>query len=160
MKNDFSTIEETLEKYGSFIIAPVGRSMRPLLRSEKDTVVIERLNRPPQKYDMILYKRRNGQYVLHRLIEVRGKDYVMCGDNQYIKEYGITDQNILGICTGFYRKEKFVSCENPRYRLYVRLWCFSIPLRRLVLVPGHFFSRAIGYLKRRLKALYPRQNAQ
>lgn len=151
--NDFSTIEETLDKYGSFIIAPVGISMLPLLRWGKDTVVIERLKRPPQKHDMILYKRNNGQYVLHRLLEIRKRDYVMCGDNQFIREYGITDENIIGICTGIYRKEKYVSCQNPLYRLYVRFWCFSIPLRRVMLFSINFARCVKNYLAVRLKKI-------
>lgn len=146
-----STIEETLQRVNSFIATPVGRSMLPILREGKDTVLLERISGKPQKYDMILYKRRSGQYVLHRLLEVRQNDYVMCGDNQTVKEYGITDKNIIGICTGFYRREKFIDCKGKLYLLYVRIWCSSLMLRKFFIFPMNFSSRAKGYIKRKLK---------
>ena len=41
----------------------------------------------------------SGRYVLYRILKVRENDYVICGDNRYRKEYGITDQHINGVLT-------------------------------------------------------------
>ena len=147
-----STIEETLNKVDSFIATPVGRSMMPILRESKDTVVLERLTESPKKYDMLLYKRKNGKYVLHRLLEIRENDYVMCGDNQLIKEYGIKDENIIGICKGFYRKEKYIDCQNKLYLMYVRLWCISLSLRKVLIFPMNFSFRVKGHLARKFRS--------
>ena len=53
----------------------------PLLREDRDVMIIERVTGRLKKYDVPLYKRPNGQYVLHRILKVRENDYVICGDH-------------------------------------------------------------------------------
>jgi hypothetical protein len=45
---------------------------------------------PPKKYDVIFYRRENGQYVLHRIIKIKKDGYVCRGDNQTAKEYPVS----------------------------------------------------------------------
>ena len=119
-----------IAKYGKYVGAPDGRSMQPMLRSRRDAVVLVAPQFPLKKYDVILYRRSNGQYVLHRIISVR-HGYVICGDRLWRKEYGITDENVIGVATGFFRDKKYVSCDNFRYRVYCRVWCALRPFRSL-----------------------------
>lgn len=81
-------MEEILLEKNKLINAPVGVSMLPLLRPNRDVVILEN-NLKPEIYDVVLYKRDNGKYILHRIIDVDSNGYVMCGDNQFIKELGI-----------------------------------------------------------------------
>lgn len=57
--------------------------MMPLLREYNDLLIIEKVNGRLKKYDIPLYKRSSGQYVLHRVLRVRKTDYVICGDNRW-----------------------------------------------------------------------------
>ncbi len=139
-----STFEEQLEKNGRLIYTNVGDSMWPLIRQGKDLLVIEPVHGRLRKYDVPLYKRDSGQYVLHRILEVRRDDYVICGDNRSRKEYGITDRHIIGVLTGVVRSGKTVSVTNKWYRLYVHIWCDFFPLRSLII-------RVYGKLKRILR---------
>lgn len=139
-----STFEEQLEKNGRLIYTNVGDSMWPLIRQGKDLLVIEPVHGRLRKYDVPLYKRDSGQYVLHRILEVRRDDYVICGDNRSRKEYGITDRHIIGVLTGVVRSGKTVSVKNKWYRLYVHIWCDFFPLRSLII-------RVYGKLKRILR---------
>ena len=139
-----STFEEQLEKNGRLIYTNVGDSMWPLIRQGKDLLVIEPVHGRLRKYDVPLYKRDSGQYVLHRILEVRRDDYVICGDNRSRKEYGITDRHIIGVLTGIVRSGKTVSVKNKWYRLYVHIWCDFFPLRSLII-------RVYGRLKRILR---------
>ncbi|MBQ9807398.1 MAG: S24/S26 family peptidase [Ruminococcus sp.] len=139
-----STFEEQLEKNGRLIYTNVGDSMWPLIRQGKDLLVIEPVHGRLRKYDVPLYKRDSGQYVLHRILEVRRDDYVICGDNRSRKEYGITDRHIIGVLTGIVRSGKTVSVKNKWYRLYVHIWCDFFPLRSLII-------RVYGKLKRILR---------
>ena len=66
--------------------------------------------------------RRNDQYVLHRIVEVRERDYVILGDNCIGREAGITDDDILGVMTGFVRDGKEHSVSETGYRLYTAFW--------------------------------------
>ena len=73
-----STFEEQLDKCGKLIYTNVGDSMMPLIRQDKDLLIIEKPKGRLKKYDVPLYRRDSGQYVLHRILEVRKNDYVIC----------------------------------------------------------------------------------
>ena len=92
-----STFEDILERDGRLVYTNVGTSMMPLLRERRDLMVIEKKGQERLHWlDVPLFKRDNGQYVLHRVMWVRKNDYVICGDNQWYLERGITDKHILG----------------------------------------------------------------
>ena len=125
-----TTFEQELERKGKLTYICVGVSMLPLLRQRRDIITIEKKQGRCKKYDVALYKRPNGSYVLHRVVEVREKDYVILGDNCVNKEYGITDENILGVMTSFVRDGREYSVNNPLYLFYSKLWYAIYPLRR------------------------------
>lgn len=139
-----STFEEEIARMGKLIYTNVGDSMMPIIRQNRDLLIIEKVNGRLKKYDVPLYKRDSGQYVLHRILKVRKNDYVICGDNRRQKEYGITDSHIIGVLTGIVRDGKTIYVNDKKYRLYVHLWCDFFPIRALIL-------RAKNYLKRRMK---------
>lgn len=130
MKSNF---EEVLATEGKLIYTNVGDSMKPLIRQGKDLLVIERTRGRLKKYDVPLYRRESGQYVLHRILQVRERDYVICGDNRWQKEYGITDQQIIGVLTSVIREGKTVSVTDRKYQFYVHLWCDFFPVRALII---------------------------
>ena len=128
-----STFEEEIEKSGKIIYTNVGDSMMPFIKQGRDVFVISRAEGRLKRYDVPLYKRDSGQYVLHRILKVRENDYVICGDNRWNKEYGITDHHIIGVLTGVIRNGKTISVNNKNYRLYVHLWCDFFHVRALIL---------------------------
>ena len=126
-----TTYEEELNRTGKFTYTCSGISMLPLLRQEKDLFTIEKKQGRCEKFDVVLYKRPPKSYVLHRVVEVREKDYVILGDNCFNKEYGIRDEEILGVMTSFVRNGKEYPVSHKGYRLYTIVWYFLYPLRRL-----------------------------
>jgi hypothetical protein len=119
-----STYEEQLALHGRLIYTNVGDSMMPLLRQNRDLMVIER--RKPgrcKKYDAVLYRRPDGKHVMHRILKVRQQDYVLCGDNRWQRETGVQDSWIIGVLTAVIRDDKEIPVTDWRYRLYVHLWC-------------------------------------
>lgn len=135
------TFEEQLEKDGVLIYTNVGDSMMPLLRQHKDIIIIKKTTGRLKKYDVPLYKRPSGQYVLHRILKVRKNDYVICGDNRWKLEYGITDQNIIGVLTGFIRDGKEISVTDKKYLFYVHIWCDFYIIRAFILIVKHLLKR-------------------
>jgi hypothetical protein len=71
------------------------------------------------KYDVPLYKRDNGQYVLHRVLKVRKNDYLICGDNRYYREEGISDRHILGVLSEVIKEGRTISVDSEEYKEYV-----------------------------------------
>lgn len=136
-----SSFEEILKNEGRLIYSNVGDSMRPLIRQCRDLVVIERKNGRLKKYEVPLYRRDSGQYVLHRVLKVREGDYVLCGDNRWYRETGITDRHILGVLTAVVRDGKELPVTDWRYWFYVHLWCDLFPLRAFVLRGLHVLKR-------------------
>lgn len=122
--------EEYLDKYQRLVRTNVGVSMLPLLRQGRDLFIVEK--RGPGRLkagDVVLYRRPLDKYVLHRIVQVREKDYVILGDNCVNREYGITDDDILGVMTGFVRDGKQHTVTERGYRLYRFLWLHGAPVR-------------------------------
>ena len=129
-----STYEEELEKNGKLIYTNVGSSMMPLLRQRRDLVIIEK--RPEgrcRKYDVVFYRRPSGQHVLHRILKVRKNDYVICGDNRRVREFGVPDEWIVGVLTGVVRDGKQINVTDWKYRLYTHLWCDFFWIRAAII---------------------------
>ena len=122
---------------------PYGTSMLPMLRQGIDSIVLSPLPEKLNKYDLPLYQRSNGKYVLHRIIDV-GDTYTCIGDNQYVEEKGLTHDQMIAVVTEFYRGDKCYSCDQLSYKMYCVFWHKSRKMR-------HFVKRAIGWLRRHLK---------
>ena len=138
-----ASFEEILERDGRLIYSSVGDSMLPMIRQGRDLLVIEKPKGRLKKYDIPLYKRDNGRYVLHRVLKVRDEDYVICGDNRWHCETGITDRQIIGVLTAVIRKGREIPLSGWRYRLYVFLWC-RLFLVRVFILWGSNLIRRIG----------------
>lgn len=137
-------IEQELELYGHGFFQTVGDSMEPLLHNRCSTVVIEKKKKPLKKYDVALFRRPTGEYVLHRVLKVLNDSYIICGDNRLRKEK-IPEEWIIGVMAGYFETEEnnFISCESRRYRRYLsiliwrrwRLWQRR-QIRRIIKAPG------------------------
>ncbi len=124
-------IEERIKSGGNVSFTPMGVSMYPMLRNGRDSVVLSPLPDRLKKYDVILYRRANGKYVLHRIIGV-GEKYTCIGDNQYQKEKGIEHSQVIAVVTSFTRKGKEYSVNDFGYKLYCRVWHYTRALRKIL----------------------------
>ena len=122
------TFEDVINEKGRLIYTNVGDSMYPLIKP-RDLLVIEKPEFPLKKYDVPLYKRDSGQYVLHRIVKIKNGEYLICGDNRFSFERGITDKHIIGVLTGIIRDGKTINLNTRKYRIY----CASLRQRRLIL---------------------------
>ncbi len=127
----------------SIRFAPRGVSMLPMLRQGVDSVVLSPLPDRLKKYDLPLYQRDNGQYILHRIVKARDR-YTCVGDNQFDLEPGVKHEQMIAVVTAFYRGDRMWKTNSPVYQLYCRVWHYSRPLRR-------FWRRGMGWLGRHLK---------
>lgn len=105
MEELWPLIREVTESGGEFRLYPRGTSMRSLLREGKDSVA---LVRPGNlcRGDICLYRRRDGAFILHRLVKWKDGQPVFCGDNQTALEYGVPESAVIAVVAAVYRGEK------------------------------------------------------
>ena len=123
-------IKESLQAGKTVKLSPKGVSMLPMLRQGIDSVVLAAPTGKLKKYDLPLYQRRDGHYVLHRVVKA-GERYTCIGDNQFKLEHGIAQEQIIGVAVAFTRGEKQYSVEHFGYRFYCRFWHYTRPVRHL-----------------------------
>ena len=113
-------MKEVIESGGEFTFTPNGVSMLPLIRPGVDQVTLVKVTEKPKVGDAVFYLRDNGQFVLHRIIEIENGEYTMCGDNQFFLEKGITDKHILAKMKALIRDGQIIDDTNPKYQKYIK----------------------------------------
>ena len=127
-------LEEIIASGGVAELTVTGRSMEPTLHDRKSRVRLQAAPEMLPRGAVVLYKRDNGQYVLHRVAACRGETYDFCGDAQWV---------ILAVVTEFQRTDRWTSVTSAAYGLYWRALLAVRPLRR-------FAHRAAGWLRRQV----------
>lgn len=130
-----SGIEKQLKEKGIYITKIQGDSMYPMLRAGESRVVIIPPVFPLKKYDVPVY-RKDGHYTMHRIVKVKNGRYVICADNRISLEKNIEEKDIVGVLSGFYNRDEFISCDDPEYLRYAKRICRSYPKR----VIQHYFK--------------------
>ena len=148
-------IDEVLASGGEFRLYPKGTSMLPLIVQTRDSVVLKRnVEQPAKKHDIAFYRRRNGQFVLHRVMKIcEDGTYTMCGDNQTALEKGIEKDQIIAYVSGLYRKDKAVKMDGAAYSAYVFFWT-KMPLRWFLFL----FRRAKNKISRILRVIFSKRS--
>ncbi len=131
------SFEEVLDRYGVLIYHTIGVSMRPLLRANRDAVAIRKTDEF-HKNDAVLFRRDNGQYVLHRITKIRDGKYYIIGDNCVSGEWVRRDQ-ILGTLESVARGKRTIHSDDFLYRVYVatrplHIFCLKMKYRAAILL--------------------------
>lgn len=112
-------------------ITVTGNSMRPMLL---DRISRVRLRAPEsvRRGDVVLYRRENGDYVLHRVVRVRRERTLdLCGDAQSVPERRIDAERVLARAVAFARRDKWRTVTSFGYALWWRLHLLGRPVRHL-----------------------------
>ena len=136
------TIEQGLLDNGFIIYGFKGTSMNPLLKSGRDKAYVEKVTKPLKKGDIALYKRESGEYILHRVMKAKKGVYTFCGDNHFILEPNVAGSQILGVCTGYFKGDKFIKFEKSfKYKVYLIFWGKCLFTRRILNLFRRLFSK-------------------
>lgn len=139
---DLERMRELLARGKDIRIRPGGISMLPLLRPDRDLVLLSPVPEKLQKYDVPFYVRDDGRLVLHRIVAV-GETCTCIGDNQFLEEPGVRKDQMIGIMSGFVRNGKEHSVNEAGYRLYSRLWHGTRKFRHVLKFPLYYLRRAL-----------------
>ena len=117
--------EELLARDGMVITHVVGNSMEPLLHDRQSIVVVESTDRvQPKKNDVVLY-RKDGTYILHRILTENSNCFIIRGDNGKIVDH-IKREEILGVMTAFFRTPQ--GSRHERGGIYNWTYSCILPL--------------------------------
>ena len=130
MDEIFPIIEEGIKSGGRIRFYPRGKSMLPLIREGIDSVIFEEI-KEVKKYDLILYLREDGTFVLHRVIKISKDEYTFCADNLLTIEKHIKRQALKAKVTGIYRGETFMSLDSSEYLRYSKRRVAQIYIRKV-----------------------------
>ena len=129
----FSAMHQLLQEGYDVEFTVTGNSMWPFLRHKADRVTICRAeNHHFKKGDIVLLQGEQG-YLLHRITHIKNDILQTAGDGNCYYDGYVPVQRVLGKVVGFTRKERYVSCSNPLYRLSSYFWRVLFPLRPILL---------------------------
>ena len=109
-----------------------GNSMSPFLIHERDTVYLSRLCEPVRRGQILLYRRINGQYVLHRVYRAEKDSLTMVGDGQTMLEPGICRDQVLAVVRSVKRKGRMQTPGCFWWEFFEKVWIRMVPLRPMV----------------------------
>lgn len=110
-----------------------GSSMVPFLVHGRDTVYLSKITTSIKRGDIVLYRRNNGELVLHRVCRLTSEGLTMIGDAQQDPESGIGADQLLAVTTAVRRKGKLLTRSDWRWKCFGRIWLLVIPWRRKLL---------------------------
>lgn len=127
---EFLSAMEKLIGQGETVSIPVsGFSMNPFLADKRDAVLVKRPDQDLKRGDIVLYKRRNGQYILHRIWKVKREGYYMVGDAQTEIEGPILREQIIGRVEKIRRKGTWIDEMDLLWKFFEKVWIRILPLR-------------------------------
>lgn len=124
------SIEQGIKINGYHLSSVVGDSMMPLLRQGKDFVKVVSAPDKLKKYDIALFKRPTGEYVLHRVVKVKSDFYIICGDNRFFREK-IPYNWIVGMAESVFIGKEEIKMTDERQIRYAKKVCRTFWIRRI-----------------------------
>ena len=127
-------LQELTEQGKEVSLLITGNSMTPFLVHERDHIFFREPDRELRRGDMVFYRRRNGQYVMHRICRVCADgSFDLVGDGQTVIEHGVRREQIFGLITKVRRKGKLLSEGDFCWEFFRRVWLRMIPARRMIM---------------------------
>lgn len=99
-----------------------GSSMKPLIRPEKDLVTVMPLVREPLVGDIVLFRKRNGKNIAHRVCRVFPDGIQTCGDNCFIPDAPRKRDDVFGLIVSMERNGKTHQLDTDQQRAYGIRW--------------------------------------
>ncbi len=127
---------ELLPQVESLPLVVSGSSMVPFLVPDRDSVRLCSIHKPLRVGDVVLYRRDNGAYILHRICKCRGDLFSMVGDAQWVVEPDIRREQIFALVCQVERKGKVLIPGCFWWDFFEKIWVRVIPLRPLLLRLG------------------------
>jgi Predicted transcriptional regulator len=126
----FPVIGELLDGGQNVRIVVTGTSMYPFLRENIDHVELQKADcNNIRRGDIVLYIRRSGEYILHRVLKKDNGQFNMIGDNQQWIEGPIYPDQVVASVASVFRNGKKIECGGIGWKILSLMWLNIIPVR-------------------------------
>ena len=143
-KSEKYDIEALLREGKTIQIFPQGYSMYPMFVPGRDEALIAAADTDKlRRGDVVLYRRKSGILVLHRIYRRKGKAFYMVGDHQREVEGPVLAEQIKGILVAFVRRGKLIKTQNPVYLAASHIWLILRPVRLPIMNAGAKLKRKL-----------------
>lgn len=136
-----SVLKELVEEGREVSMLISGSSMSPFLCHGRDRVFFKAPDRPLRVGDVVFYRRRSGQFVLHRVCKVKDGGFFIVGDAQTVIEGPVSREQIFALVTKVQRKGRLLGPGDFWWEFFARVWVRLIPLRPLLIRLYGWFRR-------------------
>ena len=128
------------EGAGQVPVPVQGTSMRPFL-GNGDFVFLDPIDSPVKKGDIILFRRRNGRYILHRVYKIKKQGiFLMLGDGQLVTEPIVREQ-MMGRAVRVTRRGQAEAPGSIVWWFFVQPWRILAPWRKQISAVRERFRR-------------------
>lgn len=134
-------VNEMIQSGRKAVIPVTGNSMRPFIAGNRDKVILDKAKRL-KKGDVILFRNRHGDYILHRIYSVGNNRYKTIGDYCIKGDGLVKSDDIIGVAIAIIRKGKRISCSSPLWRIYTHIWLALLPVRKYLIALHKAYVRA------------------
>ena len=120
----FAWVESEIAEKRSVRFRLKGQSMFPLLRNERDEVVLYPCREDElQPMDVVLF-RFQGRHVLHRILRREGNWLFLRGDGSYVAKEQCTTTDVVGKVHEVIRQSgKVIPVDAWQWKMASQLWC-------------------------------------
>ncbi len=129
-------IKEAFSQRQTITIPVTGTSMLPLLRPKDAVTLASPSMQNIERGDILLYRREDGRFVMHRVVEVYTDSLDFCGDNQVVIERDVPKSCVIAQVVSYEKDGETV--ELPQIR---KEGCKRLQSRAFRLVAAKCHSR-------------------
>lgn len=132
--NLFPIIEEMLAKGKPVRFTVSGNSMWPLISHNRDSVLLVPCDKENlKKGDIILFRRSESRYVLHRITEVKEGGYITTGDGNCHRDGFVPYNAVCARASKVYHKDRTIECDRWYWKTVFGVWMAAFPVRRFLM---------------------------
>ena len=129
---EYVTVLKEMVEQGMEVSTTIfGASMEPFLKDKRDRIYFRKTEETIQKGDMVFFQRNTGEYVMHRVMQVRNHQYYMAGDHQTFLEGPIEATQIFAKVVSVERAGIWLTEEDRIWKFYANWWRRLFWLRKV-----------------------------
>jgi len=132
----FPVAEQLMQQGLGIRFVVSGNSMWPLIRHNRDSVLLKAGARPVRTGDIVLIRMESPEtkYILHRVIHIRDDHLLETAGDGCTRTDGLIDtRQIIGRVEIIYRGSLAIDCNDTAWRILFGIWRICFPFRRTLL---------------------------